>query len=209
MRERPPLFHSHIDLAHKHWESMVRPGDTVVDATCGNGYDTLFLAKLALTPETGSVYALDAQSAAIESCRELLRINLPEGLFKKIHFIEGCHSRFPKEILPGSTKLIAYNLGYLPGGDKTKTTRTETTLKSIQQAQIIIRAGGSISVTCYPGHPEGEKEEKAILEYASALDTKLWICCHHRWMNRNKAPSLLFIQKRLPVHSHDSSIALN
>ncbi|MFQ5730150.1 MAG: class I SAM-dependent methyltransferase [Waddliaceae bacterium] len=209
MHERFSLFHSHIDLAHKHWKSLVRPGDTVIDATCGNGHDTLFLAGLALTPKTGSLYALDLQPIAIESCRELLLNNLPRDVFEKIHFIEGCHSILPKGILPESTKLIAYNLGYLPGGDKTKTTRAKTTLKSLRQAQVIIQAGGVISVTCYPGHPEGKEEEKAILEYAETLDPKRWSCCHHSWINRKKAPSLLFIQKRLPTHSHNSTIALD
>lgn len=197
MYARYNLFHSHIDLSHKHWKALIKPGDTVVDATCGNGHDTLVLAKLALTDETGNVFAMDLQPVAIESCRQMLVNKIPKIHFDRIHFFEGCHSKFPKGIQPQSVKLIAYNLGYLPGGDKNKTTTAETTLKSVAQAMDLIQDGGLISITCYPGHQAGLEEELEILQFSTKLDPRIWSCCHHRWMNRRAAPSLLLIQKRI------------
>jgi hypothetical protein len=197
MYERYPLFHSHIDLAHKHWKSLVKPGDTVIDATCGNGHDTLVLAQITLTNDSGQLFALDLQQEAIDASKQMLLGRLGRDLFDKIHFVKGCHSRFPETISPSSVKLIAYNLGYLPGGDKTKTTQTETTLESIKNAQELIQDGGLISITCYPGHNEGKREEDHIIEFTTKLDPKKWSCCHHRWSNRTNAPSLLLIQKRL------------
>lgn len=197
MYERYPLFHSHIDLAHKHWKSLVKPGDLVIDATCGNGHDTLVLAQLALTSDSGKLYACDVQKEAIVSSEQMLLGKLGRVIMDKVQFIHGCHSCFPEEIKPNSVKLIAYNLGYLPGGDKTKTTQTETTLQSIKKAQEVIQDGGVISITCYPGHPEGKREEEHILQFSSALDPKQWSCCSHRWSNRSNAPSLLLIQKRM------------
>jgi hypothetical protein len=198
MYERYPLFHSHIDLAHKHWKTLIKLGDTVIDATCGNGHDTLVLAQYALTPDSGKLYAMDLQQKAIDSSEQLLLERLDRDLFEKIQFIHGCHSEFPKEILPGSVRLVAYNLGYLPGGDKSKTTLAETTLNSIQKAQELIMEGGLISITCYPGHSEGKREEGLIFDFSASLDPKQWSCCQHRWTNRSHAPSLLMIQKRLP-----------
>ena len=48
----------------------VQPGDTVVDATMGNGHDTLFLAEQ--VGAEGRVYAFDIQESALESTRQLL-----------------------------------------------------------------------------------------------------------------------------------------
>eukprot|EP00741_Cyanophora_paradoxa_P017317 tig00020961_g16727.t1 len=84
------------DVAHHFWELSVRPGDTVIDATCGNGHDTVQLLGLvtgrsprdqrgtivrdsgyqaqalpAATPDTplGSVLACDVSEEAVVSTR--------------------------------------------------------------------------------------------------------------------------------------------
>ena len=46
------------------------PGETVVDATAGNGNDTLFLAEY--VGENGHVFAFDIQQAALESTAQRL-----------------------------------------------------------------------------------------------------------------------------------------
>lgn len=47
-----------------------------------------------------------------------------------------------------------YNLGWLPGGDKSITTMLEDTLESIEAAQRLVKHGGMISVMLYRGHAE-------------------------------------------------------
>lgn len=195
MRKEFPIFQSHLDVAHSMWRTIVKPGDTVIDATCGNGHDTLVMANLALKDSFGTVYAIDLQEKAIESAQKLLQGALPSMLLHRIRYICGCHSSFPKEIKPGSVSLIVYNLGYLPGSNKSLTTLLNTTKESLVQALDIIKEGGLISITCYPGHPEGEIEEKALLEYVQNLNPRDWCCTHQRWVNRSAAPSLLLIQK--------------
>lgn len=196
MRPSFSLFQSHLDLSHSYWSQLVQTGDRVIDATCGNGRDTLKLCKLTLTPNHGYVYAFDIQSQAIDSARHYLDISLPPELMKRVEFQQRCHSTFPDSIQPASIKLIVYNLGYLPGGgDKSLTTHRKTTLESLRLAQELLQPGGVISVTCYPGHIEGALEQESILTFASSLSPKEWCCCHHVWLNRNQAPSLLMIQK--------------
>jgi Putative rRNA methylase len=190
-----PLFQSHLDLAHNYWQSCVTPGDIVIDATCGNGRDTLFLCKLALSSGDGHAYAMDIQSMAIEKTRKLLSENLEANLLNRIILTQGCHSQFPTEICESSVKLIVYNLGYLPGGEKSLTTFSPTTLKSLESAQTLLKKGGIISLTCYPGHPAGKIEEEHLLAYVSGLEPKAWSSCHHRWINRREAPSLIILQK--------------
>jgi hypothetical protein len=186
---------SHIVMAHNAWKEVVEPGDLVIDATCGNGHDTLFLAKLALTSQSGLLFAFDIQIQALSNTQKLLQAELPSGVYSRIRMVQGCHSLFTEEISPKSVKLVAYNLGYLPGGDKSQTTKTKTTLQSIAKAQELIADEGLISITCYPGHIEGKVEEDAVLSYAATLDPREWNCTHHRWLNRKNSPSLLFIYR--------------
>jgi hypothetical protein len=190
-----PLFYSHLDLAHQYWERVVQTGDKVIDATSGNGYDTLKLAQLALNEQEGTVYAMDIQPIAIERTKEYLSSSLTSQQYTRVCFLVRCHSQFPKEIEPHTIRLIVYNLGYLPGGNKELTTSNSTTLKSLQEAQHLIMPGGVISLTCYSGHSEGSFEKEALLDYVSILPKTEWSCCHHEWMNRRQAPSLLILQK--------------
>lgn len=194
---RFPLFQSHLDLAHNYWSKVVKTGDTVIDATCGNGHDTLILAKLALNDEKGELIAIDVQPQAIESTKTRLATELPELILGRIRFVAGCHSQFPGDIEKESVALIVYNLGYLPGGDKTVTTTCPNTLQSLEAALPLIGIGGMISITCYPGHSEGKREEEMLIEFSRTLDPRLWSCCLHSWINRQASPSLLVCQKKM------------
>lgn len=197
MRGQFPLFQSHLDLAHRYWEQLVKPGDWVIDATCGNGYDTLKLCQLAIAEGQGKVIALDLQPEAIASTQSLLesRIGVSERSLVELHCQS--HTSFPSHCREGSIQLIVYNLGYLPKGNKSLTTTVETTHLSLQQALPLIRNGGAISITCYPGHEEGKKEEAALLSFAAKLPPTEWNVCFHRWMNRADSPSLLLLTRAM------------
>lgn len=186
-RPQFPLFSSHLDLAHSYWKRLLSPEDAVCDATCGNGHDSLFLANLPVK----RLYLFDIQQKAIDATLLLLKESTVEVIPNTL-----CHSKM-HTIIPKSTlKLIAYNLGYLPGSDKTIKTGSESTLESLKTSLDLIQDGGAISITCYPGHKEGKEEEKDLLEYCGGLAKGEWCVCHHRWINREDAPSLLLLQKQ-------------
>ena len=175
----------HLALAQKYWQEHVRAEDIVVDATAGNGHDTLFLSKL--VPK-GAVFSFDIQKEALENTKKILP---PDHQVTLMHQSHETICEIPFQTAP---RLIVYNLGYLPGGDKTITTQTETSLKSIQSCLKILAEGGALSITCYPGHEEGFREEKAIGEFFSkSLPSKEWLVCHHRFVNRPSAPSLFWV----------------
>ncbi|MCE5294987.1 MAG: 16S rRNA (cytosine(1402)-N(4))-methyltransferase [Chlamydiales bacterium] len=174
---------SHIDIAHTFWQKVVTPGDLVVDATAGNGHDCLFLASLGPT----RLIAFDIQQAALEATKERL------GNFQ-INLYNICHSRMQEVVEPVSAKLIAFNLGYLPGGNKALTTMLGTTLIALEASLSCLAPGGMLSITCYPGHPEGEVEEKAIMDWVQKLDYKKWSVTSHTFPNRQKHPHLILIQ---------------
>jgi hypothetical protein len=190
-----PLFQSHLDLAHSYWKQVLKPGSVAIDATCGNGLDALFIASSSLTASDGILYAIDVQQQALDITYSRLQDSLGPAIIERVRFIHGSHEHFPAELQPASVDLIVYNLGYLPKGDKTVTTISETTLKSIDQATDLIKPGGMISITCYPGHREGAEEEKAVCQWSRSLPPRQWSCCFHQWTNRNKAPSLLILQR--------------
>ncbi len=171
---------------------LVRPGDVVIDATCGNGKDTLILARLALTEDTGHLIGLDIQPEAVRRTKEYLEEHLSPALMKRVALFQQSHAEFPKS---PQARLIVYNLGYLPSGDKAITTMTMTTLVSVEQALGILMPGGLLSITCYPGHNEGKKEEEALQAWLQALNPKSYSACQHRWLNRKQSPSLILIQK--------------
>ncbi len=177
------------ELAHFYWKRVIQPGDCVIDATCGNGKDSLFLADL--IGDEGTLIGLDIQPEALAKTELLLEKR------SNCHLFHQSHEEFPALAFQKKIKLIAYNLGYLPGGDKKITTQTSSTLESVKKALTLIVPGGLLSITCYPGHPEGALEEKALLKIVSCLPPKEWAICHHCWVNWQAAPSLLILEKRI------------
>lgn len=184
----------HIKLAQSYWKETLTPTDNVIDATCGNGKDTLFLAKL--VPK-GKIFCFDIQKKAIENTTNFLKKNLNTTTinFNEIFFINTSHENFSS--IPQNTqiKLIVYNLGYLPGENKEITTQTSSTIKSINNALNLISENGAISIMCYPGHKEGLNEEKAITNMLKKLPAKYNLFYYKNRQNI-KAPSFLGIKKK-------------
>lgn len=194
MRARFPLFNSACDLAQSFWRQLLKEGDSVIDATLGNGHDALFLADIVLRGNGGFVYGFDIQETAIENTWKLLTNAFSEEDLKRVILYLDSHDKMDKNIVQ-PVKLVVYNLGYLPGGNKGVTTSTGSTLESVQQGMSLLAPGGALSIVCYPGHREGEKEEKALADFFSKAPAHLWSVSHMRFLNRQKAPSVLIVQK--------------
>ncbi|MBI3901130.1 MAG: class I SAM-dependent methyltransferase [Chlamydiia bacterium] len=186
-----PSYSPHIHFTHFIWKQFLTPNDVVIDATCGNGHDTLYLAKLFLK----KLYAIDIQKNAIEKTQLLLNTHLSKEEKASVELIQMSHEDLDQICLNGFLKLIVYNLGYLPGSDKIVKTNKTSTLTSLQKGISLLETGGALSITCYPNHAEGEEEEIAILEWAKDLPSSCWEVRHHRWINRpSRSPSVLWIQ---------------
>ena len=177
----------HLTFAHNSWKKCVTPGDTVIDATVGNGHDTFFLAQL--LKGQGRLIGYDIQPQALAQTQKRLA-GLPDSWRGIVELREQSHA----PLFETEVKLIVYNLGYLPGGDKTLTTQTKSTVLSIQSALSCLTSDGSISITCYPGHAEGALEQAAIIEFLKTLPTDQWNVCHHAWINRPLSPTWIWLQ---------------
>lgn len=153
-------------LAHESVGAVLRTGDLAVDATAGNGHDTVFLAG-AVGP-TGRVIALDIQPEALRATRDRLRSS---GCEAQVELVEGCHSTLD-DLLPDDVELRAamFNLGYLPGSDKGAITRAATTLPALACCFERVAPGGIVSVMAYRGHRGGDEETASIAALVSDLD---------------------------------------
>lgn len=174
-----------LQLGHSLWKNHLKEGDRAIDATCGNGFDTLFLASLNLS----HLYVFDIQKEALLATQKRVDAS------KNISYHLGCHSLFDEVDSP--VDLIVYNLGYLPGGDKSLTTQVATTLQSVEKGLSLLTEGGLMSLTLYPGHPEGKREKEAILALTSTFSPKKFRVSHHCLLNLSTAPSLLLIKKTI------------
>jgi ubiquinone/menaquinone biosynthesis C-methylase UbiE len=56
---------NHLHLAHTLIDQVIKQGDICIDATAGNGLDSLFLAKRVLNSPTGHLHCLDIQVCKI------------------------------------------------------------------------------------------------------------------------------------------------
>ncbi len=155
--------------AHEWLTRIIQPGDTVIDATAGNGHDTVFLARL--TGETGVVHAFDIQAEALTSTAERIR---KEGLEHHRIILHHTGHEHIAQLIKTPVRAAVFNLGFLPGGDKELITKTESTLAALEQAAALIMPNGLISVMCYPGHEGGNHEAAAVEAFLSRLP-------HHSW----------------------------
>lgn len=170
----------HLNKAHQFWKDYLRATDVVIDATCGNGKDTAILAQL--VPQ-GYVYAIDIQEDAIIKARN----NAP---FSNIIFLQQCHTDLPQD---PRVRLVVYNLGYLPRGNKQLTSMALTTLKSVQKALNLLCVEGALSITCYPGHEEGMREEEMLKTWSLTLPSNQYQIEWSSW--KKGSPTLLIVIK--------------
>ncbi|MBQ8619279.1 MAG: methyltransferase domain-containing protein [Clostridia bacterium] len=177
-------------LAADYMMRTIREGDTVVDATMGNGKDTLFLCGL--VGETGHVYAFDVQAEAVERTRERVQ---EAGYETRTTLLLAGHETMAEHV-NGPVQAVMFNLGWLPGAEHIVTTRTETTLRAVSAALNLIAPGGIVTVCVYPGHEEGTRELNALKEYVSGLGVRTFNALYHSFVNASsQTPQLFLIQK--------------
>ena len=165
-------------------------GGIAVDATMGNGHDTLFLAEQ--VGETGHVYAFDIQADALVSTRALLEAN---GVVDRVTLLHRSHADLA-EAVPQEADAVVFNLGWLPGGDHSITTLCASTEKAVLSALELLRPGGVVTICAYPGHEEGTRELDMLVRLVSSLSNRQYNALRQTFLNAGEgAPECLVIQK--------------
>ena len=181
LSERP------TEVAHALVRGRVKAGDRVIDATIGNGHDTIFLAEL--VGPSGHVDGFDIQNAAIKSTRQKLQDHSAEHVTLHQHGHEKMGDR-----VESSVQAVMFNLGYLPGGDKQITTQIRTSIAALQTATELLSTDGIVTLVVYTGHPGGQEEAEAVTNFCSTLDADKFSASLHKSPSDNPdAPFLITI----------------
>ncbi|WP_428353773.1 tRNA (mnm(5)s(2)U34)-methyltransferase [Methyloprofundus sp.] len=154
--------HSLVTEVHKTILPFLSDQSISIDATMGNGHDTLFLAQ-----HSHKVYAFDIQENALQATRKRLENN---HCLDKVNLIHAGHETLLEHI-PATLKAdaIVFNLGYLPHADTAIITLKKTTITALNAAISLLSDKGIISIITYPGHPGGQQELQAIIEWYQGL----------------------------------------
>lgn len=182
-----------VTFSHTLLKGSVRPGDTVIDATVGKGNDTLFLGSL--VGETGRVLGFDIQEDALAITKQKC---IDAGIEARValHLTSHEHAR---DYLASDTELggVIYNLGYLPGGDKSITTLPKSTINSVKGLLPKLRTGSLMILVVYSGHLEGLEEKNHVLNFVTQLDQTQFSVLRYEFINqRNNPPFVLAIEKK-------------
>ena len=180
-----------IQINHNQLKKHLKPGDYAIDATAGNGHDTLKLAQY-VSPG-GQILAIDIQDQAIKNTQALLN---QHTIQESVTLIKENHQNL-ESILPQTwhkkVKAIVFNLGYLPGSDKSVITETNSTIKALDSSLNLLSPNGILSVMLYPGHSGGDDETNHVKNWAKSLDHSFKIEFIQAESKSLKAPVLLLI----------------
>lgn len=178
------VLHRVLPFSKRLISETVLPGESVVDATAGNGNDTLFLAEL--VGEEGRVYAFDIQQAALEATANRL-----DTLNDRVTLILDSHANVDQYI----TKSIGgamFNLGYLPySEDLSIITKPDSTIEAIDKLLGMLKKGGIITISVYDGHDGGKEERDALLAYVKSLHQADVHVARYELLNQRKNPPFL------------------
>ncbi len=189
-RQKMNLYNDPITVSHQWLSEVISEGMITVDATAGNGYDTVFLA--AKVGDKGKVYAFDIQEAAINATEQRL---LKAGLANRVNLIHAGHENL-KSFVVSPINAMIFNLGYLPGSNKNIVTQAKTTLEALQAGMDLLLPEGLIVLTVYIGHPGGYEEWLELEKYLKSLSKNLWNVIMLKFLNRHsKTPFNIFIQR--------------
>ena len=160
-----------------------------IDATCGNGHDTLFLCSVA--GENGRVIGLDIQPQAAANTNALLAANGMAAIGRA----ECCdHRELLRFAPPGSADCVMFNFGWLPRADHAVFSTASSSIPALQAALEAVRPGGVVSAILYSGQVIGTDEKQTVLEYLRALPLKSFtvlVCDFANWAETAPLPCII------------------
>ena len=177
---------------HEIIRSQALRGGFYIDATMGNGNDTLMLCRLAGT--SGSVLAFDIQEKALLHTDRLL---IEHGVRNRARLILAGHEHMDQYARGNSADAICFNFGYLPGGDHQIATSSATSVTAIQKGLDILKHGGMMSLCIYSGGDTRFEEKELLLTYLKKLSPKEFTIIENRYLNRGNHPPIpVFLFKK-------------
>lgn len=158
----------------------------VVDATAGNGYDTLFLAEK--TAESCRIWAFDIQEQAIGSARSRTASIKHDDRICWVNVDHACMNEFVFEPVDAAM----FNLGYLPGSSRSIVTQPSSLEPALNWLLQRLKPLGRISIVAYPGHQSGQEEILFLEQYLAQLPQQRFIANRLQYLNQKNQPAILY-----------------
>jgi hypothetical protein len=175
-----------IQISHDFLSEVLDGESIAVDATMGNGNDTVFLASLAK-----EVYAFDIQEQALQNTQ----VKLDASGLDNVHLILDGHEHVDEYVQ--KIHAAIFNLGYLPSADKSLVTKPNTTLEALNKILSNLEVGGRVSIMVYYGHKGGELEKNQVLTYVESLPQKKYTVMAYRSLNQVHTPPFLIMVEKV------------
>lgn len=182
-----------LELINIRINEVVKSDSIVLDATLGNGNDTYKL--LNILDSNGKLYGFDIQKEALNNTRQKIE-KIKNLASKDYRLILDSHENLDRYI---NYKLdyVIYNLGYLPGGDKSITTLAESTIKSVKKSMDLLNNNGLINIVVYHGHAQGKDEKRSIEAFLKEINQDKYHILKHEFINQKNNPPILYeIEKK-------------
>nr|WP_199170384.1 class I SAM-dependent methyltransferase [Sporosarcina sp. P26b] len=184
------LLHRVLPIAKRLISERVQPGDTVVDATAGNGNDTVFLAGL--VGDEGQVLAFDIQQQALDVTEQKLG-----ELASRTTLVHDSHANVCKYVQSEISGAM-FNLGYLPySEDLSIVTTPSSTIAALESLLSLLKKSGIITITVYDGHEGGKEERDALLDYVSTLYQGDVHAIRYELLNQRRNPPFLLALEKM------------
>ncbi len=176
---------------HKYFlDAHVKKGGTAIDFTMGNGHDTLFLSQA--VGKDGHVYAFDIQAQAVLNTERLLCDN---GCPLNWTLIHDSHANV-RDYVTAPVCAGVFNLGWLPGADKSVTTRRESTAAAVDGALELLDHDGILLIAVYPGHEEGRLEGEMLADKLSKISRFSMCVSRLQIINSPASPYFFAVERK-------------
>lgn len=191
VRRRVPDL-SAVQLCHEFLSAHLTPGGLYLDATCGNGHDTLFLCKLA--GKNGRVLGMDIQPEAVKRTNNRLKEMGYDSIGRAVQYD---HAKLGELVQPGKVDCVLFNFGWLPGAEHDVHSTADGSVPALQAALDALRPGGVLAAVLYSGKVIGNAEKQAALTFFRTLPLTKYtvlICEFANWADT--APLPCFVIKK-------------
>lgn len=176
---------NNIRYIRRQIEMFCNNGDFIIDATAGNGNDTLYLAEKF---PCSIVTAFDIQEQAIVKTKERC------AHLSNVQYALDSHTNVDKYASVG-VGLAIFNLGYLPNADKNITTRADSTIEAITKILPMLKEGGAVVITLYRGETN-LAETEIVMEYLRTINKDFYIVSMYDLINLKGNPFNVIIERK-------------